>query len=105
VSEEQNDIVHVEILGRTHSIRSQLGTDYVTKLASYVDQKMQTALDGSSTTFDKEAVAVLAAINIADEYFRCLNDRTTNDTSIKQRAIDIETILDEAISKIQGSSD
>ena len=38
-------VVTVEILGQRYPIRSSLDTNYVTELANFVDQKMQTAAD------------------------------------------------------------
>jgi len=42
----------------------------VARLASYVDEKMQAAAD-STPTGDALRLAVLAALNVADELFRC----------------------------------
>lgn len=106
MSEEQNDIVHVEILGRPYPIRrGQLDRDRVTQIASQVDQIMQAALDRPGN-LDKEAVAVLAAINIAAELMVLRDDHDTNDTSARKKSVqiettltEIETTLDEAIAK------
>ena len=62
-------VTTVEILGQRYPIRSSLDTAYVTELATYVDQKMRTAADRTAGG-DSVRVAVLAALNIADEYFR-----------------------------------
>lgn len=96
--DEHNDVIHVEILGQQYPIRSQLDTCYVTELASYVHQKMQTASERSPAG-DSVRVAVLAALNIADEYFRCRDGHATDDGSVKQRALEIEAIVDEAIAR------
>jgi len=93
VSEEQNEIVRVEILGRPYPIkRGQLDTDRVTQIASIVDHSMQAALDRPGN-FDKEAVAVLAAINIAAELMELRDDLDTNETSTRKTSMEIETIL------------
>jgi cell division protein ZapA len=62
-------VVSVEILGLRYPIRSALDAGYVTELAAYVDAKMQAAADDGDPG-DSVKIAVLAALNIADELFR-----------------------------------
>ena len=63
-------VISVEIHGQRYPIRSTLDPEYVARLASYVDDKMRAAAD-STPTGDSLRLAVLAALNIADELFRC----------------------------------
>ena len=57
--------VRVEIFDQGYNLR---GTDpeYITRLAEYVDLKMRTIAQ-QTTTVDSLRLAILAAINIADE--------------------------------------
>jgi cell division protein ZapA len=64
-----SSVVTVEIGGQRYPIRSVLDERYVTELAAYVDQKMRAASDAAPTS-DLLGLAVLVALNIADEYFR-----------------------------------
>lgn len=59
----------VEILGQRFTISSDAEEVYMLKVASYVDDKMQ-ELMRSSKSVAKSNVAMLAALNIADEYHR-----------------------------------
>ena len=61
--------VTVEIYGRTYQLRAQndRDVDYVTELARRVHEKME-AVEQSTNTVDSMRVAVLAALNLADEY-------------------------------------
>jgi cell division protein ZapA (FtsZ GTPase activity inhibitor) len=89
-------VVTVEIAGQRYPIRSMLDSAYVADLAAYVDQKMRLAAR-ETTTGDSLKVAVLAALNIADELFRA---RQSGDGDREQwiaRAATIEKLLDEAI--------
>jgi cell division protein ZapA len=63
-------IIEIEIFGRTYKIRVKGEEDekYISHLTSYVDQKMQEIAVKSKST-DALKIAVLAALNIADEYF------------------------------------
>lgn len=83
-------VVHVEIHGQRYPIRSGLDAAYVAELAAYVDGKMGLAARDCPAG-DTLKVAVLAAINIADEYFRSrdeLHDR------VADRAKELERMLD-----------
>jgi cell division protein ZapA (FtsZ GTPase activity inhibitor) len=59
----------VEILGQKITISSEAEEGYMIKVADYVDGKMQ-ELMRSSKPVAKSNVAMLAALNIADEYHR-----------------------------------
>ena len=90
------DVVTVEIQGQRYPIRSRLDLKYVTELASYVDQKMTAAAD-RTTGGDSVRVAVLAALNIADEYFRTRDTRPTTLDDVERLAIELEQLVDEAL--------
>lgn len=61
--------VNVEIAGQVLSIRSDEGPEYVQELAEYVDAHLR-ELGGSRRSFSLQRVALLVAIQIADELFR-----------------------------------
>ena len=89
-------VVTVEILGQRYPIRSSLDTTYVTELAAYVDQKMQAASDRIAGG-DSLRVAVLAALNIADEYFRLRQGNATPDRALRKAALELEQLVDQAL--------
>ena len=92
------DVVTVEIFGQRYPVRSSLDVAYVTELAAYVDRKMQAAADQTSGG-DSVRVAVLAALNIADEYFRSRDGQVTRNPHADRRAIEIEQLVDAALSR------
>ncbi len=59
----------VEILGQKFTISSDAEEGYMRKVAGYVDGKMQELIQ-SAKPAAKANVAMLAALNIADEYHR-----------------------------------
>ena len=61
--------VTVELAGQTLSIRSDEGPEYVQELADYVDAHVR-ELGGTRRSFSLQRVALLVAIQIADELFR-----------------------------------
>ena len=104
MADDQSDVIHVEILGQQYPIRSQLDSSYVSELASYVHRQMQVASERSPAG-DSVRVAVLAALNIADDYFRCRDGHSMNEDSVKQRTLEIEAIVDQAIAHVPAESD
>ena len=86
-------VVTVEIHGQRYPIRSSLDQDYVLRLAAYVDQKISAAAD-STTTGDSVRVAVLAALNIADELFRMRDVNRSRDGQLAERTSALEELLD-----------
>jgi cell division protein ZapA len=58
--------IRVEIYDQAYNLRG-VDAEYILKLADFVDKKMRNVADQTSTV-DSLRVAVLAALNIADEY-------------------------------------
>jgi cell division protein ZapA len=92
----ESRVVHVEIHGHRYPIRSGLDPAYVAELAAYVDEKMRLAAT-ESPAGDTLKLAVLAALNIADEFFRACNDVETDHAAFSRRAADLERVLDLAL--------
>jgi cell division protein ZapA len=89
-------MIPVEIHGQRYPIRSSLDPEYVARLASYVDEKMRAA--GESTpSSDSLRLAVLAALNIADELFRCRDATNARDGQLAERAGELERLLDRVL--------
>jgi len=89
-------VIPVEIAGQRYPIRSTLDEQYVARLAIYVDEKMRAAAD-SAPTGDTLRLAVLAALNIADELFRCREATRDGNGEIAQRAGELERLVDRVL--------
>ncbi len=89
-------VVHVEIHGQRYPIRSGLDPSYVAELAAYVDEKMRLA-SKESPAGDTLKLAVLAALNIADEFFRACDEVETDHAAFSRRAAALERVLDLAL--------
>jgi cell division protein ZapA len=66
---EKPSSVQVEIFGQTYSVRVGAETGYVERLAAHVDGQMR-EIARAAGVVDSLRVAVLAALNIADESAR-----------------------------------
>lgn len=89
-------VVLVEVCGRKYPIRSDLDETYVTELARYVDRKIRTTAKHAHGA-DSLQVAVLAALNIADEYFRYRNREPAAPDDVRRRTDELEALVDRAI--------
>jgi cell division protein ZapA len=94
-------LVTVDINGLRYPIRSHLDPAYVADLAAYVEHKMQLATR-ESPAGDTLKIAVLAALNIADEYFRASQEGVSHRSDLTQRALELERLLDLALGSPDG---
>ena len=92
----ESRVVHVEVHGQRYPIRSALDPQYVAELAAYVDEKMRLAALETAAG-DTLKVAVLAALNIADEFFRACSEVESDHAVLSRRAAALERILDLAL--------
>lgn len=82
---DKPSLVHVEIFGQTYAVVAGTEPGYVEQLAAYVDEKMRDTSRASGAV-DSVRIAVLAALNISDEYFRLRSESHKGGDSLQQRA-------------------
>ena len=90
---DTGNVISVEINGQRYPIRSSLDPEYVARLATYVDEKMRAAAD-TSPSGDSMRLAVIAALNVADELFRCRDTTHARNGELAERAGELERLLD-----------
>ena len=85
------ETVQVEIFGHKYSLKGGADEAYVRELAALVDSRMKDVQRGTGTT-DGYRIAILAALNLADELHRLRAEqaslRKTTDGALK-RIIDL----------------
>jgi cell division protein ZapA len=67
--DDNDPLVQVEIFGQTYSLRGGGQAGYLRELAAHVDARMR-EISETTRTADTLKLAVLTALNIADEYFQ-----------------------------------
>jgi cell division protein ZapA len=92
-------VITVEIAGQAYPIRSTLDPKYVAELAAYVDEKMRAASDTAPAS-DLLGLAVLVALNIADEYFRARDQQSSACGELNARALRLERLGDDVLSQV-----
>jgi cell division protein ZapA len=95
VRDPQNSSVRVEIFDQAYNLRGS-DPEYILKLAEYVDSKMR-AVAEATNTIDTVRLAVLAALNIADEYHLLKKRQDGGATDYQKRAHLLAHALDEIL--------
>jgi len=90
-----NTSVRVEIFDQAYNLRGS-DPEYILKLAEYVDAKMR-AVAEATNTIDTVRLAVLAALNIADEYHLLKRKQDSGATDYQKRAHLLSDALDEVL--------
>jgi cell division protein ZapA len=103
VRDAQNSSVRVEIFDQAYNLRGS-DPEYILKLAQYVDSKMR-AVAEATNTIDTVRLAVLAALNIADEYHLLLKRKQENGAGdYQKRAHLLANALDEVLGENRKAS-
>jgi cell division protein ZapA len=89
-------VVLVEVHGQKYPIRTMLDPQYVEELAAFVEQRMRLAANTSPSS-DIVGLAILAALNITDEFFRTRNELSGNTGTLAARTAELEKIVDQAL--------
>jgi cell division protein ZapA len=93
VTNDKRQLIEVMIFGQKYTLKGQGGSEDIQDVAGYVDRKMRDISEGTSTV-DSLKVAILAALNIADEYQRYRALKEQNECALMQRAEDCCRILE-----------
>ena len=101
-SNGNNGSVRVEIFDQVYNLRGS-DADYILQLADYVDGKMR-AVSQQTSTVDSVRLAVLAALNIADEYHLLKRRLEMPSPEARQRASKLASALDAVLEETERAS-
>lgn len=86
----------IEIYNQTYNVNADGNEEYLKELAAFVDQKMRSVAEATQT-IDSVRVAVLAALNIADELFTVRKRQTDIEGPIRQRVEKCVAMVEKAL--------
>ena len=92
-----SDTIEVTILGRKFTLRSEGKEEYLREIVKYVNEMMDRIRSGSPGMTDAN-VAILASLNIADEYFDALGRQRATFAQIENRCDDLLDYIDAKLS-------
>ena len=88
--------IEVDVFGQRLSLQGNADENYVQELVQYVEGQMNT-IAGNLTTSTPTKVAILAAINIADQLFTQESRRQAGEAEIERRATGLLECIDKQI--------
>jgi cell division protein ZapA len=86
----------IDIYDQSYNVNTAENEGYLKELAAYVDTKMREVADATRTV-DSLKVAVLAALNIADEMFRLRERQEKLEGPVRKRVERCVALLDRAL--------
>lgn len=86
-------VTRVEICDRVYAVTGAIDGEYLERLSAYVDGKMR-EIQESSRTVDTVKVAVMAALNIADELFQQRDRAERVEAAVADKSIRCSEMLD-----------
>jgi cell division protein ZapA len=84
----------VVIYNQTYSLRSEHDPDYIHQLADHVDKRMN-EIARATMTVDSLRVAILAALQIADELYQTRREMKDTESEIADRSAKYAELLDQ----------
>ena len=100
--EGKSTLTQVEIFGQTYSVRAEGEASTILELAAYVDGKMREVAERAPTV-DAAKIAILAALNISDEFLQFRSRVQEGDPGrFVPRANRLVEELDEILSAFPG---
>lgn len=91
---DETEATEIEIFGAIYHVRGRDDSDYLQTLARRVDRTMR-EIAGQVTTVDTAKIAILAALNLADELTRCQQHEEGDE--VKERITALAAELSEAL--------
>jgi len=90
--------VTVEIYGQSYTLKGGAESAYVQEVAAMVDERMKEIAKNSSTA-STARIAILAAVNIADELIREQRDGNEALATLENRSEQIALLLENEVGK------
>ncbi|MCX5905648.1 MAG: cell division protein ZapA [Deltaproteobacteria bacterium] len=87
-----NRPVRIEILGREYFVKSNEGEERVKEIGDYVNRKIKEIAEGSKTVSTLN-VAILVALNIAEDYFKAMEDQQQFENNIARKTSQIVDMI------------
>lgn len=94
--DKEGSLVPITIFGETYTVRAEEDGSYIEQVARFVDTKMRT-LSESTGTSEPLKVAVLAALNIADEFFKLEERYRASEAELEAATDELTRALDESL--------
>jgi cell division protein ZapA len=88
--------VRVTIYDQEYNMKGELDPEYIEKLAKFLDGKMR-SIAARSRTVDSLRVAVLAGLNLADEYHQLKSKYEATHKEVGEKVGEYNEMLDQIL--------
>jgi cell division protein ZapA len=88
--------VEIEIYGQRYTVQGEADEEHVKRIAAYVDQHMR-GLAAAMKTATLPKLAVLAALNIAHQWFESEQRRQQDTADVERKAVGLLESIDEQL--------
>ncbi len=95
--EIQSQTITVTIYGQEYPIRGDGDEEYIRKVAAYVDECMQ-QIEEQTSIKTPTRLAILAALNIADELFAVKSEKERLLAEFEEKARELSEVLNQSLS-------
>ena len=85
--------IEISIMGQKFMVKSDSNDDYVNEVAGFVDSKINEVIQSTKSVASIN-VAILAAMNIADEYFKFRREKTERFQTVEKKIQDLIELID-----------
>jgi cell division protein ZapA len=90
----EGTVLKVNIYGTEYPIRGEVDVEYIRHVAEYVDRKMR-EVDQTTAAKSSLKVAILTALNIADELFRERDEKKSLVQTLETRLDQLTKLINE----------
>lgn len=92
-----DNLVRVTIFGQEYTVKAPADSTYIKNIADYIDGKMREVQEGLSSPQSPTRVAILAAMNVADELFASRSEKEKLATQVEARISNLVEKIDEEL--------
>lgn len=85
--------IEIKVMGQKFMVRSDSSEDYINAVATFVDQKIDEIVKGSKSVASLN-VAILAAMNIADEFMKYKDQRDKQVSKVEEKIKNVIELID-----------
>ena len=97
MEEEKKSLVRVSIFGHEYTVKAPANPEYIKEVAEYVSERMKEVEEGLASDQTTSRIAILAAMNIADELFAIKKSSSQASTDFESRIQSLVEYIDESL--------
>ena len=99
----QSKPVKVSIMRQEYNVRTDANPKYIHKVAKFVENQMKEIEEAAPETTSQLRIAVLAAMNVTDEYLSTMHKKNEAIDKLETKTIAITEFIDQKISELESA--